>query len=239
MGRSLTPRALVLTTLALATSACAGKVTPENARLGDDSGAGGGSSDTGGGNGDSGSSNTGGRSSGGRAAAGGSSGASTGQGGTVTGSGGTSPNGTGGAPAGGGGAGAGQGGTAGGSGGTSPNGTGGAPAFCDPASAPDSCTRCVETNCCQEYSDCVDARCAGTTATGSDGELFCMVDCLTSGISGIGGSTSRAGCASTCQGSYPILAPTTQAVVTCMTRPISGDPSSQVCSVACFGGVVF
>ena len=112
-------------------------------------------------------------------------------------------------------------------------------ATCDPANAPDDCTKCAEEFCCQDYSDCQNARCAGNNATGSDGELYCMIDCLTKGVSGLdGGGASRADCADKCKGSAAVLDRQTDAVISCLTTPVGDGSTTQPCGVRCFGADV-
>jgi hypothetical protein len=140
----------------------------------------------------------------------------------------------------------GKGGTGGsnaGGGGSSSGGgssTGGnAGASCDPASAPDDCSKCAEEFCCQDYSDCQGARCAGTTASGADGELVCMISCLSNGVSGLdGGGASRAECADNCKGSNAVLDKETDAVIACLTTPVGDGSTTQPCGVRCFGADV-
>ena len=155
-----------------------------------------------------------------------SGGASNTGGGTNTGG---SKGGSGGASTGGGGASTGGGSSTGGSAGAS----------CDPASAPDDCSKCAEEFCCQDYSDCQGARCAGTTASGADGELVCMIDCLTKGVSGLdGGGASRADCADMCKGTNAVLDKETDAVIACLTTPVGDGSTTQPCGVRCFGADV-
>jgi hypothetical protein len=124
------------------------------------------------------------------------------------------------------------------------NNTGGStvdsgPATCNPATAPDDCSKCAEEFCCQDYSDCQGARCAGTTASGSDGELVCMIDCLTKGVSGLdGGGASRADCADKCKGTNAVLDKETDAVIACLTTPVGDGSTTQPCGVRCFGADV-
>jgi hypothetical protein len=124
------------------------------------------------------------------------------------------------------------------------NNTGGStvdsgPTTCNPATAPDDCSKCAEEFCCQDYSDCQNARCAGSNATGSDGELVCMIDCLTKGVSGLdGGGASRADCADKCKGTSAVLDKQTDAVIACLTTPVGDGSTTQPCGVRCFGADV-
>ena len=110
-------------------------------------------------------------------------------------------------------------------------------ATCDQATAPDDCSKCADQFCCQDYSDCQNVRCSGSASTGS-GELVCMIDCLTKGVSGLdGGGASRADCVAMCKGTSAVLDKQTQAVISCLTTPV-GDASTQPCGVRCFGADV-
>jgi hypothetical protein len=141
----------------------------------------------------------------------------------------------------------GSGGSSTGGGGASTGGASGAggstvdsgPATCNPATAPDDCSKCAEQFCCQDYSDCQGARCAGSTASGADGELVCMIDCLTKGVSGLdGGGASRADCADKCKGTNAVLDKETDAVIACLTTPVGDGSTTQPCGVRCFGADV-
>jgi len=108
-------------------------------------------------------------------------------------------------------------------------------ATCDPATAPDDCTKCADENCCQDYTECQNDRCYGTVAAaGADGELYCMIDCLSRGVSGQdGGGANRAECETKCKGNNNFLDLQTRAVMECLVKPDSSG--KQVCGVRCFG----
>jgi hypothetical protein len=135
-----------------------------------------------------------------------------------------------------GGGGSGTGGAANTGGGTGDSGA------CTPTASTDPCARCALENCCADYNDCTNNDCAGTNATGSDGELFCMITCLTNGNTGVspdagqGPSGNLQECSDACKKGPAVLDQQTQAVITCLTAV--GDGGAQVCGQACFEGNV-
>jgi len=109
-----------------------------------------------------------------------------------------------------------------------PHADGGSFMTCNPSTAPNDCTACVEGKCCTEWMGCTNSACAGDL--GSPGEFVCMQTCFATG------ETSVATCTSMCAASGTTLDPQTQALLDCVVEADSGG--TQACSTDCFGEMV-
>jgi hypothetical protein len=136
-----------------------------------------------------------------------------GVGGSTGGKSGSGTGGTGGSTGGSAGTGGSTGGTGGGTGGTGgsggiqcdPDGTlGGTPAAdCAPVDPGDTCQECIQTNCCQEWKDCLREAPDNVCAWGGpndEGEIICFQNCVKAAVAdgGVADDETQGECAGSC-----------------------------------------